>query len=199
MGEEALLMTQTTESAACAPGKDFRLSFQPHRGCLFCLSQPRRATRLSTNTQPFPAAFYSFVLSIAFAPGRRYRYVGAFPRLIDDYALCTSLSNHAHLKADASHPNPGSRICDLGPYELNIGSTIDWAPRRISTPVSYAMSVCNVYNVVSEDMRGYINQQDLLSLLKSLFPQVTDLRHFQLSVWFLSPLVPPKAIYSPVH
>jgi hypothetical protein len=87
----------------------------------------------------------------------------------------------------------------LGPYELHIGSTIDWAPRHISTPVSYAMSVCNVYNVVSEDMRGYINQQDLLSLLKSLSPQVTDLQHFQLNVWFLSPLVPPKTICSPVH
>jgi hypothetical protein len=61
------------------------------------------------------------------------------------------------------------------------------------------MSVCNVYNVVSEDMRGYINQQDLLSLLKSLSPQVTDLQHFQLNVWFLSPLVPPKTICSPVH
>jgi hypothetical protein len=61
------------------------------------------------------------------------------------------------------------------------------------------VSVCNVYNSVSEDMRGYINQQDLLSLLKSLFPQVTDRQHFQLKVWFLSPLVPPKTICSSVH
>jgi hypothetical protein len=61
------------------------------------------------------------------------------------------------------------------------------------------MSVCNVYNVVSEDMKGYINQQDLLSLLRSLFPQVTDLRDFQLNVWFLSPSLPPRAIYNPVH
>jgi hypothetical protein len=49
------------------------------------------------------------------------------------------------------------------------------------------MSVCNVYNIVNENMRGYINQQDLLSLLKSLFPQVTDLQDFQLNVWFISP------------
>jgi hypothetical protein len=88
----------------------------------------------------------------------------------------------------------------LGPHELHVGNPIDWVAHHISTPVSYAMSVCNVYNVVGEDMRGYINQQDLLSLLKSLFPQVTGLQDFQLNVWFfsLSP-VPPRAIYNLVH
>jgi hypothetical protein len=80
-----------------------------------------------------------------------------------------------------------------------MGDTIDWAPRHISTPVSYAMSVCNVYNIVNENMRGYINQQDLLSLLKSLFPQVTVLEDFQLNVWFLSSPVAPNANHCPIH
>jgi hypothetical protein len=54
------------------------------------------------------------------------------------------------------------------------------------------MSVCNVYNIVNENMRGYINQQDLLYLLKSLFPQVTDFQDFQLNVWFISPPGTPQ-------
>ena len=59
------------------------------------------------------------------------------------------------------------------------------------------MSVCNVYNIVNENMRGYINQQDLLSLLKSLFPRVTDPQDFQLNVWSIPPRVPPKPFTVP--
>lgn len=46
------------------------------------------------------------------------------------------------------------------------------------------MSACSVQNVVSEDMKGYIDQQDLLRLLKSLFPDVAQLQDFKLNVWF---------------
>jgi hypothetical protein len=83
-------------------------------------------------------------------------------------------------EADASHPILAAGSAILGPYELHMGDTIDWAPRYI----------------VNENMRGYINQQDLLSLLKFLLPQVTDLRDFQLNVWFISPGGPKSHLQS---
>lgn len=58
------------------------------------------------------------------------------------------------------------------------------------------MSVCNVPNIVNEHMRGYIDPQDLLALLKSLFPEVTHMEDFQLSVRFSAKLYAVTFIFS---
>jgi hypothetical protein len=139
--------------------------------------------------QALPLCLLFFVLSIASAAGSTLPVRGRVPASDKTTTPCTHLPpitrtprlNLARrCEADASHPILAAGSAILGPYELHMGDTIDWAPRYI----------------VNENMRGYINQQDLLSLLKFLLPQVTDLRDFQLNVWFISPGGPKSHLQS---
>jgi hypothetical protein len=43
-------------------------------------------------------------------------------------------------------------------------------------------SVCNVPNIIKESFKGYIEPEDLYTLLKHLFPNVEKKEDFQLDV-----------------
>ena len=47
-------------------------------------------------------------------------------------------------------------------------------------------SVCNVFNIINEQFRGYIEPEDLYILLRHLFPNVARREDFQLDVRLFS-------------
>jgi hypothetical protein len=49
-----------------------------------------------------------------------------------------------------------------------------------------APSECTVENIVPEDVRGYIDHNDMLRKLRRLFPSVTDDKDFKVDVSLLS-------------
>lgn len=66
-------------------------------------------------------------------------------------------------------------------------------PRSISSSLEaqapMASSSCTVSNVIPEDLKGYIEQNDLLAKLRTLYPEVKKDEEFRLEVRLYTPSV----------